>query len=181
MEIIEDFGGQAKMTVVAVDESPSGSVSIVNQQPTYEIEWVAVDKKLLHHPMWQSETGYPLTEADRDAIAEWESQTSATKRAEAYAKLGENAKVYADKIDLGIESYTVYSPVARKTSCSWEAPTTGYCGKMQTPQAPSFPTGYVWVKTADRSTRTGRNGKWERVEEWTGAEWVDSDLYPDWA
>ncbi len=34
---------------------------------------------------------------------------------------------------------------------------------------------YKYLKTADRAVR--QSMKWQRVEEWTGAEEIDDDLY----
>jgi hypothetical protein len=41
-----------------------------------------------------------------------------------------------------------------------------------------LPGGYLWLSTADRSTRTGTYGKWQRVQEWTGADSWDATIYP---
>ena len=34
------------------------------------------------------------------------------------------------------------------------------------------------LTTADKATRSGGRGKWERIEEFTGAEKWDADIYP---
>jgi hypothetical protein len=90
------------------------------------------------------------------------------------------AKFYAVKRYNGMESYQMYAPIARKTTLTRKLPAKGNCGFRQTPTGfgSDLPTGYVWLKTADDATRTGSHGKWERREDWTGAHYWDTDIYP---
>ena len=40
-----------------------------------------------------------------------------------------------------------------------------------------LPSGYEWLKTADRTLRHGLRVKYDRTEEWTGADYIDEDVY----
>jgi hypothetical protein len=42
---------------------------------------------------------------------------------------------------------------------------------------PNAPAGYTYLKTAHRATLSGRYTKWEDSQEWTGADFIDTDLY----
>jgi hypothetical protein len=159
-------------------------------QPQYEIEWVEIERKLEQHPRYQTGGAKAFTDEDFASLPKWEDEADpALKKIFKFTivnadnkketkELSENAKDLATKKLRGQESYIIYSPVARRTSQSRDVPVTSPCGKRQTPAVPSVPSGYVWLKTADRATRTGRYGKWERIEEWTGADFWDEDIYP---
>lgn len=103
--------------------------------------------------------------------------------------LGANAMKYVSKRLAGVEAYAMYHPVVRLTTLMFSEPDLGPCGELWTseqlgdlgfedlPQTDAG-TDYVYQQTADKRSRTGRNGKWERIREWTGAEYWDTDLYP---
>jgi hypothetical protein len=52
--------------------------------------------------------------------------------------------------------------------------TAGATWFLETPPEP-YPADYEYMKTADTRRKTGR--QYERVEEWTGAEEWDEDIY----
>lgn len=80
----------------------------------------------------------------------------------------------------GITSYTIYRPIVRKTSDSILRPSIlgTNLNKRQAPQigTVSYPTSgdlngaftWTYIKEMDRASRTGRNKKWQRTEEWHG-------------
>lgn len=127
-----------------------------------------------------------------DKVKQYFEETSIEKR----AVILDAVSVYPliteliEKKEKGIESFLTFAPVVRKTttvylpyvdSASKTTPTVGKCGFRQAPTVfakANPPTGYNWLKTADRYHRKGDSGPWQRVEEWTGGEEVDVDLYP---
>ena len=176
--VTPEQGKKGTMTVSLVKESPEYANQAAPPLPTYEVEWAQVDRKLEQAPVFQSGGTYALDSDDLDEIDEWRNQSTASTRATKYAALSANAKVFVDKIKRGQESYIIFAPVARKTSYTYQPPSASSAGKRQTPTGfPALPAGFVWLKTADRSTRTGTKGKWERTEEWTGADAWDTDVY----
>jgi hypothetical protein len=170
--------GPATMTVVLVSETWSGATT-PDLDLTEEVEWSQLEKPIEQHPRYQSGGGAELDSDDLDAIEEWRNATTAEDRSTLYGALTTNAKELADKIRRGQSSYIVPAPVVRKTTKSFETPSSSAQG-IRTTSAPvtGAPSGYVWLGTADRAVRQGGRGKWERVQEWTGADEWDSDLYP---
>lgn len=155
--------------------------------PIYEIDWVQVDKPLETHPIYKNPSGtYNLTDDDLVDLQTWEQEPDPVlKKAFSYnvngdtATLGPNAQNIAKKKLKGVTSYLLFIPVLKKTSSGYQPPSTSAAGHVEVPPGfPSVPTGYTFIKTADRGQRTGKNKKWERQEEWTGFDTVDSDLYP---
>jgi hypothetical protein len=92
-------------------------------------------------------------------------------------ELSDNAKKYCAGLNLGLESYEDFAPVARKvTAYAGGPPSSTQAGDKNTPTGiPGLPSGWEWRKSADRSMRAGGQTRWERVEEWTGAQKVLTD------
>lgn len=80
----------------------------------------------------------------------------------------------------GTTSYVVAAPTLRRTTFSNSKPTPSGIGK-RAPAAPftNAPAGYVWLKMVDRVTYRSNANRWERVEEWVGADFWDVDLYAE--
>lgn len=170
--------GPGKMTVQLISIEPPDN-RMTPFQPVYEIEWNMLERKLEQHPIYQSTGEKPLTDDDFDWIAVWESASTKVEKDKAYSSLSANGQNLVDKKKRGEDSYRLYYPVARKTSQVGIFPAVGACGTVQhPPDFPQLPDGYVWLTSADRGTRTGRFGKWERQQEWDGADDWDEDLYP---
>jgi len=145
---------------------------------------------------------YFLTPDDIVALAHWEKcpdmtvkqlgkyYTDNQKRLPAGGTaLGDNAKLYVAKRLAGIEAYAMWHPVCRLTTTTAASPSLGACGELWSSEQlgdlgfEALPVNsdgldYVYQQSADRRSRSGRNGKWERIREWTGAEYWDTDLYP---
>lgn len=82
------------------------------------------------------------------------------------------------KWDAGVESYSVFAPVARKTAEYLKPGVLAAPGKIEIPAGfKSLPPGFKWLKTTADISWTGRFGRAEGVEEWRGAVEIDSDLY----
>lgn len=101
-----------------------------------------------------------------------------------------NALVLAQKIMKGVSNYSIYAPVITKTT-QWNAPPPleNY-GKIETPYVRDgweilgvgadisewTSKSNAWLKTACRSSPNG-DGTWTLIEQWTGADEIDGDLY----
>lgn len=167
-------GGRGQMVVTLSAGGDTAATQTIDG-PQLEIEWANVDKPIESHPNFKD-----LTESDREAIAGYFATSVAEERAAYKAQIGAAAAWTLFRLKLkGVESYMVFGPVVRKSSTQNLPATTNSCGQKGEPDATvPHPTGYQWLKTADRCTRSGRNGNWQRDQEWTGAdEWSD-DIYP---
>ena len=98
--------------------------------------------------------------------------------------------VLAQKMMKGVDSYTIYAPVLTRTTLWASMPTdAGVVGVIDTPSvrdgweiigANSLAawTGLAtaWLRTASRSS-PNNDGTYSLVEQWTGADEIDGDLY----
>ena len=82
--------------------------------------------------------------------------------------------VWADKIRKGVESYLLFAPVITLTGTYDGRPDSGVPGYIATP--PVSVDGFEYLKTADR-VRQNQDRTWERVQQWTGADEWDTDIY----
>lgn len=181
VDVINLEGGKGQMTIGMFQAVSGGAASNnSNIDSIFEIDWCQVEKKLEQHPRYRVGAGGAkvLTTSDLASIESWKAETDATERDTKRAALSSNAQDFVSKLEKGQDSYLIYIPVLRKTSTSYQPPTTSTCGKRETPPGfPAVPSGYTFLKTADRGQRTGSNRKWERQEEWTGFDFVDPDIY----
>lgn len=75
----------------------------------------------------------------------------------------------------GVRQYVDSVPILRKTTLTYTAASADSIGIVGTPTG--FPSGvtsgWEFLKVADRTSRSGRSGKWQRNEEWEGAtKWL---------
>lgn len=165
---------------LATESPPGGMITSGGSEVTWEVEWVDLARKLEQAPIYSTGGGKELTNDDLDKIEEWRNADSRAKRNAVYSGLSTNAKHFVDKVRRGIETYIAPAPVVRKTTRSYLAPATTTMGKQSASKPfTTAPDGYKWLGTADKSLRQGTKGKWERVEERTGATSWDTDLYPN--
>lgn len=166
------------------DDEADGTVISV----THEVEWAAVSRSMYEHPEFRAGGLYALTDADITEIESWRNNPNAEYKAEFifredgdYTKpvtaldpaLSANAQKFAQGILLGIESWDDFAPVLRKTSTYINGgPDETTAGEKEVPTFPKKPDGYEFRKSADRSLKAGRKSRWERTEEWMGAEKV---------
>lgn len=192
-KLVKNRGGMGTLTIYLGDEDVTGEgiATSETRAESTELDYTLMEKPLESHPLfatlfsgtghlivkrWESipaeaimrKTAFqvPKTDsADPKNDGDWEDITD------------EDALLYCQKRLKGIESYFFQVPVVRKTSILKTAAAASKCGQRDTP--PEFDDVQdVWLKTADKMQRTGAKGAWERMEEWTGFDELDSDLYP---
>ena len=198
VKIKKAVSGKTTMTVVLETQVISVTNPPPPVQPVFEIEWTQIERPIEQHPYFKSlfpdPTGQTTFTADQiTALTNyraWENATDASTQAAAYAALTDNGsgtpnfQELAQKKMRGTTTYLLFAPVARITTLARETTQANTCGLTYTAitgftQLPTTVNGqpYVWLSTADRSTRTGTYGKWQRVQEWTGADSWDATLY----
>ena len=106
--------------------------------------------------------------------------------------LADDTLTLAQKMIKGVDSYTIYAPVLTRTTLWSHMPdSVGEVGVIETPavrdgweiigaQSLDAWTGLanMWLKTASRST-PNQDGTYSLIEQWTGADEIDGDLYAD--
>lgn len=158
------------------------------KETTYEIEWVNISRSLFEHPEFVTGATNALTDADRQDVQSWLDERDTAVRAAfgfyqkdkfgnptgAVVPLVDGALLFAKYAIRGVEFYDDYAPVARKsTTYVGGPPGTSDAGAKETPIGfPNLPVTWEWLKTADRSLRSGGQTRWIRTEEWTGAKKV---------
>ena len=156
---------------------------------TVEIDWSIIEKPLESHPLFDD-----IFRSDDFTnlfiLQKWEAEEEPYIKAQfqylenggvpgtgPYLELPPIVKKYAQKIAAGIDSYMLQVPVVRRTLTVAEMTTSSAAGQREAPP------GYAavrpaWLKTKDSARRSGKRGAWERIEEWTGFDSLDEDLYP---
>lgn len=191
-------GGAGRLTYTAT--TPAQGTTDDQSPPLLEIDWTQLQKRLEDHPIYSSDTSssssgsnpnagkYALTSADRGAIKAWQGiadtyptyyaqfQYPSTPGTTPNQTLSSNAQNLAKKLMRGEESYVLYYPVSRATTYSKKRPVSGGCGAPASPPNSIKLAGYIYLKTADRLSYNGK--VWTRVQEWTGVDAIDPDLYP---
>lgn len=105
------------------------------------------------------------------------------------SKLTGDTLKLAEKIIKGVEYFSVYTPVLTRTSVVTDLSeiSLGGVGKIGTPTSSGSAAGNLdlstltglakeWLKTADR-LQGAIDGTFQRIEQWTGADKWDPDLY----
>lgn len=161
-------------------------------EPLREVFWLEVERDLIQHPRYQAGGAKALSKANQQQIALWMEQSNPTKKDSfiweeknaagsvvSSGTLSAAAQDFAGKIAKGIDSYLEYTPIAVEITYSRTKPSsTRTCGKrLAAKPFDACPNGYVWLRTEDRHTRSGRHGKWQRTQRYTGALTWDTDLY----
>jgi len=176
---------QAELTIT-VEYNYDGSAGTAgsSREVTYEVEWVMFQRSLLEHPKFRKGGGgeHELNGDDIASIEAWKTAAPSLKKEYQYydtnteitGTLSAPAQMFAKGLELGLESYEDYAPIVRRTTTyAGGPPGNSTAGLKDTP--PNFsgkPSGYEWRKTADRGIRAGGQTRWERIEEWAGAEKV---------
>lgn len=166
------------------DGSPTGELAETN----YEIDWVDVQRSLYEHPSFAEGGEYALTSEDIENIEAWKLNPYPDyKKDYVYSKTGydspltadspelsDNAKMCAVGIQKGIDYWVDKAPVARKSETYVNGPPPqAEAGKKDTPAGfPNLPSGYEWIRSADRGLMRGSQFKWSRDIEWMGAKKV---------
>lgn len=183
---------KATMVVTLTKDTSGTGTGADEGDSQYEKDWAEIQQPIESHPIYASGT-YALSEGGRVDVEHWRDEADASLRKlykykdedGSIIELSTEAKHLAKKILKGITSYPVYIPVLRKTTVTRADASASTAGKRESPPSgfgvvPKQADGsdWVWVKTADRSVRSGKHGKWQRMEEWSGFDSVDADLYP---
>ena len=190
-------GGKGLLTVSARG-APAEPAEQDTAETKYELDWTESQRPLITNPCFLADGALEIDANGMPAVRLWEDCPDADIKAAkryyednqkrtpaggiALVDVSDGADAYAQKILNGTDSWVLYSPVARKTSTSVKKlEEEASAGRIQTPEGfgASLPSGFQWLKTSDRYSRTGKHGKWERTEEWTGALTIDTDLYDE--
>lgn len=188
VKVTRRAGGLGKLTLRLEWKLDTGKPPPAGQ--TQELDWVETDVDLLKNPRYQPGGAKYLDDDAVVALKCWEDEPNwKLKKAFKYREdtskpnaeqktLTAPAQDYAKKKLRGQDSYRVYLPVVKRTT-KISTPISGnQCGRKlsELPAGLPCPAGYQWMKSADRSIRSG-SGKWERSEEWQSAFTWDDDLY----
>ena len=108
----------------------------------------------------------------------------------AVQSLAGDTKKLAEKMIKGVDSYTIYAPVlTRSTTWATMPDSVGTVGVIETPAVREgweivggnitewVGLANAWLKTASRSNPNS-DGTYNLIEQWTGADKIDGDLYP---
>jgi hypothetical protein len=161
------------------------------QETSHEIEWVEVQRPFIDHPSFQAGGDFDLNAVDRLEIERWEEMPVTEHKAaykyyngplekwdnteDALDALGPNSEKYAQGRLLGIEYFVEQMPLLRKSTHYIDGVPPHDGGGVRENPPPDFPwipPGYEWIRSADRSTQTGKQGEWRRDQEWLGASKV---------
>jgi hypothetical protein len=170
------------------DYPGSGTGELV--ETNYEIDWADIQRSLYEHPVFRIGGGgsAELTPEDKEAIKSWEKNPYpqykkdyiyseddyTTELSSSSPTLSANAQLLARGIQLCVEFWIDKAPVARKSETYVNGPPPeGSAGQKQDPDDfPNLPSGYEWIRSADRGVRRGGQTKWTRDTEWLGAKKV---------
>jgi len=161
----------------------------------FEVDWAVVQRSLYEHPEFRvgGSGAYKLTAEDVSAIEQWkEMPKPEIKKDFKYTTddlsdwdgssnlkdLSDNAKKFAEGVNQGIEYWNDYAPVARRViEYAGGPPPKANAGQKETPKGfPGLPTGYEWIRNADRGLMQGGQATWQRTIEWLGAKKVLVDV-----
>lgn len=173
-ELAPRQGGLAKLTIRLV---PSSAFATAEEplRETIEIEMAQIEKPLLTHSKLAADGMAAHLALWRDGDSE--ERRAANKYLDATnteKTLTAGEIVWADKIRKGVESYLLFAPVITLTGTYDGRPDSGVPGYIATP--PVSVDGFEYLKTADR-VRQNQDRTWERVQQWTGADEWDTDIY----
>ena len=170
------------------------SFSRRDQIETWNLDYLEIQKPILN---WHAdqEDGPDLQQLRKwqrleSVVGAWEAYSNfLTEVGDEGSKLTGDTLKLAEKIYKGVEYFSVYTPVLTRTSVvtDLKSLTLGGVGKIGEPAAADAAAGNVdlstltalakeWLKTADR-LQGAVDGTFQRVEQWTGADKWDEDLY----
>lgn len=173
---------------------PGGGTGTLTET-NYELDWVDVQRSLYEHPIFRVGGGgvYELTAEDIANIKNWEKMPDPTYKKDyifatnpetwdgssaGTGTLSTNAQSLAKGLEQGIEYWVDKAPVARRSQTYVNGPPP-MCeaGRKEDPESfPNLPSGYEWLRSADRATMRGDGNKWNRDTEWLGAAKVLVDV-----
>lgn len=172
--------------------SPGEAGAAVELETNHELDWMAVQKPLIDHPVFGETGAWSLVPAEKSIyIPKWEEMPVAAFKEnfkyypgryedwdggeDSLNTLTQNAKYYAQGRLLGLEYYTEFAPVVRKlTTYKNGLPEGSGAGEKEDPDFGDndLPAGYEWIKNTDSSIETAKQNEWKRTQEWLGANKV---------
>jgi len=179
-------------------DSAESSRTGIEQETIYEIDWVDITKPFIDHPAFAKGAGrYEIGKEERLYCLQWDemdvpefkvqykyypgrySEWDGKTESKLDVLTGEGAIQYAIGRLLGIEYYVEKVPVLRKSTTYVDGvPPQNGAGSKENPSAfPEIPAGYEFIRSADRSTSTGKHNEWRRDQEWLGAKKVLVDSF----
>ncbi len=189
-------GGLGTLTINLFDRYKSGSGNpniLENPNETVELDYTLIEKAIENHPLFKE---LMQMGAARSAYRKWYGLPDSDPNKELlrypivsnpnpendgdYDHLPTEPPAIRQLADLklgGIEAYFLQVPVVRKTTVLATAPNSSSAGQRDNP--PEFSSvSAVWLKTADKVSRSGKRGAWQRTEEWTGFDDLNDLIYP---
>lgn len=181
---------------------PGGlGICTIVYQALFNATIVGLDMAELSKPIKSWKADAETDAPNVDQIRQWEEQKEDNYAAYAAYKydgtnvMTGNTLKLAQMIFNGIESYSEYVPIITLTYSYYYVPAGATAvgsqlGKRVTPTMPSGctpPTGNTdlptnlkpkWVNTGDRAT-TNNDGSMTRVQQWSGFDSVNENLYPE--
>ena len=188
-KVLVEMGGTGKLSVTINPGTNQSDGGTSNPTADYETDWTRVDKALREHPIYNIISGSTgpitgskyLSASQWDLIDEWEATTDANEKSAYYASGSANMQHYMTRAQRQQDQFAVYIPVVKATRNYSIKPSSSGAGKIeQPPVAASAPLSssngkpYTYVKTADRLVKQSTG--WQRSEEWTGFDSVDTDI-----
>lgn len=174
--------------IVPTDTNPEDQAQGAEQTSTMppertpdvtEVDWMHVQRPIRTHPDFAE-----MTSTDWSAVESWEKEPNPNiKGRYAYADnsspsgptetaLSDLAKKYAKCVQRDITSWDDYAPVVRVSAYyTNEPPQNSPCGFISSPPEYSG-LANKWVKTADRTTTTGKVNRFQHIQEWQGCDKV---------
>lgn len=168
------------------------------EQTFYGIRYRPVQLPLEVHPEFRTGGTYALDATARMCIIGWRAEQDPELRSQYKFRMLDSSGTPGDEIDIatespnahefiqrveqGVEEFTFYLPIWRKTSIykgSNEPPKSDIGQKVApdgTPPTYDGGTAYEWVKSADDAERIDTTSRWRRIEEWEGAIKVFVDI-----
>lgn len=155
------------------------TVTYATPAQTDELEWVPHQDPIEAAPRYRAHllttttyAGETLTQGS--LFKRWKDTVDSAEAKALYAAMSTGAKELADRYAAGLREYDYFIPVVRRTDRA-AAYASGAAGAYENP-TPSYPSGYVFRKSASRSLRQGEAGTWETVAEWSGYNYAYTDL-----
>ncbi len=83
-----------------------------------------------------------------------------------------------NKIKSGEDSYAIGVPTVEEETVNGSDPGSQSIYTLEAPPSGSnYPSGYVWMKTADEAEQVGNQNAWMRRRKWMGFDRVDVEVY----
>lgn len=162
--LIPGTGGQATLTITR--ERETGESSTVPSKKTVEVIWQELRRPVESAPIFAELSDEQILKVKK-AIANGDPLPADTGSLE--------AKLYK-KLARGNTHYSVGVPVVRQTLTKKSGPIKSGNAYVRGNPPVEVEGGWQFLKTADERRKDGQS--YTQVEEWSGADEIDADLYP---